>query len=198
MQYDGPDHQQLDRTLAGFARHPNVGRVHPRRPRLRDRPGLAPHRARAPRLIQLNGAAKNADGASAIQECGGIGKTVEAGVKAVAELLPRVNDVRRTTIAREAPHPRHQLRRLRRQQRRDRQSRLWASLATCIVQQGGTSILGETPEIYGAEHLLTRRAVSRRKSARSSSSGSSGGNGTPGIFGAEINNNPSPATRKAG
>ena len=24
MQYDGPDHQQLDRTLAGFARHPNV------------------------------------------------------------------------------------------------------------------------------------------------------------------------------
>ena len=34
-----PDHQQLDRTLAGFARHPNVGGVHPRRPRLRDRPG---------------------------------------------------------------------------------------------------------------------------------------------------------------
>ena len=30
-----------------------------------------------------------------------------------------------------------------------------------IVQQGGTSILGETPEIYGAEHVLTRRAVSR-------------------------------------
>src|SRR5205807_564816 len=25
MQYGGPDHQQLDRTLAGFARHPNVG-----------------------------------------------------------------------------------------------------------------------------------------------------------------------------
>ena len=24
MQYDGPDHNQLDRTLAGFARHPNV------------------------------------------------------------------------------------------------------------------------------------------------------------------------------
>jgi altronate hydrolase len=28
-----------------------------------------------------------------------------------------------------------------------------------LVQHGGTSILGETPEVYGAEHLLTRRAV---------------------------------------
>ncbi|MGI9493294.1 MAG: UxaA family hydrolase [Geminicoccaceae bacterium] len=30
-----------------------------------------------------------------------------------------------------------------------------------LVRQGGTGILAETPEIYGAEHLLTRRAVSR-------------------------------------
>jgi altronate hydrolase/galactarate dehydratase len=29
-----------------------------------------------------------------------------------------------------------------------------------LVQMGGTTILSETPEIYGAEHLLTRRAVS--------------------------------------
>ncbi|HEY5515702.1 MAG TPA: UxaA family hydrolase, partial [Pengzhenrongella sp.] len=29
-----------------------------------------------------------------------------------------------------------------------------------IVAAGGTSILGETPEVFGAEHLLTRRAVS--------------------------------------
>jgi altronate hydrolase len=28
-----------------------------------------------------------------------------------------------------------------------------------LVQHGGTAILSETPEIYGAEHLLTRRAV---------------------------------------
>ena len=33
--------------------------------------------------------------------------------------------------------------------------------ADLIVAQGGTAILGETPEIYGAEHLLTRRAVRR-------------------------------------
>jgi altronate hydrolase len=29
------------------------------------------------------------------------------------------------------------------------------------VAQGGTGVLAETPEIYGAEHLLTRRAASR-------------------------------------
>jgi len=28
-----------------------------------------------------------------------------------------------------------------------------------LVQHGGTAVLGETPEVYGAEHLLTRRAV---------------------------------------
>ncbi len=31
-----------------------------------------------------------------------------------------------------------------------------------VVRHGGTVILSETPETYGAEHLLTRRAVSPR------------------------------------
>jgi len=47
-----------------------------------------------------------------------------------------------------------------------------------LVRHGGTAILSETPEIYGAEHLLTRRAVSRQ-SARRSWSASSGGRRTP-------------------
>ena len=33
--------------------------------------------------------------------------------------------------------------------------------ADLLVRHGGTAILSETPEIYGAEHLLTRRAVNR-------------------------------------
>ena len=37
LQYGGPDHQQLDRTLAGFAKHPNVGAYILDRPGLRDR-----------------------------------------------------------------------------------------------------------------------------------------------------------------
>ncbi len=62
-----------------------------------------------------------------IQECGGIGKTVDAGVKAVLELLPQVNEARRVSISGQTHHPGHQLRRLRRQQRRDRQpgARAW-------------------------------------------------------------------------
>ena len=47
-----------------------------------------------------------------------------------------------------------------------------------LVAHGGTAILSETPEIYGAEHLLTRRAVSRAV-GESSSPVSSGGRNTP-------------------
>ena len=39
--------------------------------------------------------------------------------------------------------------------------------ADLLVRHGGTAILSETPEIYGAEHLLTRRAATRARSARS-------------------------------
>ena len=35
-----------------------------------------------------------------------------------------------------------------------------------LVQNGGTGILSETPEIYGAEHLLTRRAVTPEVGAK--------------------------------
>jgi altronate hydrolase len=38
--------------------------------------------------------------------------------------------------------------------------------ADILVQHGGTAILGETPEVYGAEHLLTRRAVSEEVGRR--------------------------------
>ena len=98
MQYDGPDHKQLDRTLAGFARHPNVAAYI--LVGLGCEIGQASHLIEQEQLnlIQLNGA-KSTPLVLSIQECGGIGKTVEAGVKAVAELLPRVNDVRRVAAA---------------------------------------------------------------------------------------------------
>ena len=66
-----------------------------------------------------------------------------------------------------------------------------------LVRHGGTAILGETPEIYGAEHLLTRRAVSREVGEKlidriewweeyTRSNGD------------EINNNPSPGNKAGG
>src|SRR5947209_2840049 len=89
MQYGGPDHNQLDRTLAGFAKHPNVAAYI--LVGLGCETGQAVHLIEGQGLLQLNGPADKPL-VLTIQECGGIGKTVEAGVKALAELLPKVND----------------------------------------------------------------------------------------------------------
>jgi altronate hydrolase len=95
-----------------------------------------------------------------IQEIGGTRKTVAAGVAAVMEMLPYVNDVKREKcyaseliLALQCGGS-------------DGYSGITAnpSLGAAVdilVRQGGTAILSETPEIYGAEHLLTRRAATR-------------------------------------
>src|SRR5437764_3888677 len=92
MQYGGPDHNQLDRTLAGFAKHPNVAAY--LLVGLGCETGQAVHLIEHQGLVQLNGSRKKPL-VLTVQECGGIGKTVEAGVRAIAEMLPQVNDVRR-------------------------------------------------------------------------------------------------------
>src|SRR5262249_9996816 len=95
MQYDGPDHRQLDRTLAGFAKHANVAAYI--LIGLGCETGQAIHLIEQEHLIQLDGS-KKPPAVLSIQECGGIGKTVDAGVKAIAALLPRVNDVKRVKL----------------------------------------------------------------------------------------------------
>ena len=195
MQFDGPDHQQLDRTLAGFARHANVAAYL--------LVGLGCEIVQASHLIEneqlnvihLNGA-KGAPLALSIQECGGIGKTVEAGVKAVAEVLPRVNDIRRVQLS--AKH----LILGTNCGGSDGNSGVTANPALgvasdLIVQQGGASVLGETPEIYGAEHILTRRAVSQAVGEKLVER-IKWWEWYTGMFGAEINNNPSPGNKEGG
>jgi altronate hydrolase len=66
-----------------------------------------------------------------------------------------------------------------------------------LIQHGGTSILGETPEIYGAEHLLTRRAVTRAVGEKLVER-IKWWEWYTGVFGAEINNNPSPGNKEGG
>src|SRR5260370_5982536 len=95
-----------------------------------------------------------------IQGHGGVRNTVEAGVAAVAGLLPAANDLRRTT------QPISKLVLAENCGGSDGNSGITANPALGmasdeLVRYGGTSVLAETPEIYGAEHLLTRRAVSR-------------------------------------
>jgi altronate hydrolase len=193
MQYDGPDHRQLDRTLAGFARHPNVAAYVI--VGLGCETGQAIHLIEGERLLQLNGSRKQPTILS-IQECGGIGKTVEAGVRMIAELLPRVNDVQRVSLTADKIVLGTQC------GGSDGNSGVTANPALGIasdllVEQGGTSILAETPEIYGAEHLLTRRAVSRAVGEKLVER-IKWWEWYTGIFGAEINNNPSPGNKEGG
>jgi altronate hydrolase len=192
MQYGGPDHQQLDRTLAGFARHPNVGAYI--LVGLGCETGQASHLIEGERLIQIDRSPQPP--VLSIQDSGGIAKTVEAGVRAVAELLPRVNDVRRTRL------PARHLILGTNCGGSDGNSGVTANPALgvasdLLVRQGGTSILGETPEIYGAEHLLTRRAVSRKVGEKLIER-IKWWEWYTGIFGAEINNNPSPGNKEGG
>jgi altronate hydrolase len=194
MQYEGPDHQQLERTLAGFARHPNVAAY--------ILVGLgceiaqAAHLIEREQLLSLNGAPAVRPPTLTIQECGGIAKTVEAGVKAVVDLLPRVNDVPRVWL------PAKHLILGTNCGGSDGNSGITANPALgvasdLIVQQGGTTILGETPEIYGAEHILTRRAINRQVGEKLVER-IRWWEWYTSIFGAEINNNPSPGNKEGG
>jgi altronate hydrolase len=193
MQYDGPDHNQLDRTLAGFARHPNVSAYI--LVGLGCETGQAIHLVENQGLLQLNGARKKPL-VITVQECGGIARTVDAGVRAIAELLPQVNDVRRVPLTADKIVLGTNC------GGSDGNSGVTANPALgvasdLLVAQGGTSIIGETPEIYGAEHLLTRRAVSRAVGEKLVER-IKWWEWYTGIFGAEINNNPSPGNKEGG
>ena len=193
MQYGGADHNQLDRTLAGFAKHPNVGAYILLG--LGCETGQAIHLIENQGLVQLNGTRKPPT-VITIQECGGISKTVEAGVRAVVELLPQVNDVKRVPLTADKIILGTNC------GGSDGNSGVTANPALgvasdLLVAQGGTTILGETSEIYGAEHLLTRRAVSREVGEKLIER-IKWWEWYTGIFGTEINNNPSPGNKEGG
>jgi altronate hydrolase len=94
-----------------------------------------------------------------IQATGGTRKTVEAGLERIRTMLPILNRVRR------APAPASALTLALQCGGSDGYSGITANPALgaavdLLVRSGGAAILSETPEIYGAEHLLTRRAAS--------------------------------------
>lgn len=193
MQYDGPDHHQLDRTLAGFAKHANVAAYI--LVGLGCETGQAIHLVENEGLIQLNGSKKQPL-VLTIQECGGIAKTVDAGVQAIAELLPRVNDVKRVSLQADKLILGTNC------GGSDGNSGVTANPALgvasdMLVAQGGISIIGETPEIYGAEHILTRRAVTKEVGEKLVER-IKWWEWYTGIWGAEINNNPSPGNKDGG
>ena len=95
-----------------------------------------------------------------IQDVGGTQKTVDKGIALIQEMLPRANAVQREPCS--AAHLSIGLQ----CGGSDGYSGVSANPALgaavdLLVAHGGTAILSETSEVYGAEHLLTRRAVSR-------------------------------------
>ncbi len=139
----------LQRVLAGIARHPNIsGYV---------LVGLGCEVNQTSSLLRNESLESPA--VLNIQPQGGVARTVEAGVAAVARLLPAANSLRRV------PTPLDRLVLALNCGGSDGASGITANPALgvasdLLVRHGGTSVLAETPEIYGAEHLLTRRAVS--------------------------------------
>src|SRR3954449_1840225 len=142
--------QLLRRTLAGYARHPNFSHVIVL--------GLGCEVNQIGGLIReqrLTDRIRNMD----IQSMGGTRKTVEAGIEFVREALAESNSVRRETI------PASELKVALQCGGSDGYSGVSANPALgaasdLVVRHGGTVILSETTETYGAEHLFTRRAVS--------------------------------------
>jgi altronate hydrolase len=100
-----------------------------------------------------------------IQDLGGIRGTVRAGIAAVEELLPAVDGIQRT------PQPLSELVAALQCGGSDGWSGVTANplvgrVADAIVDSGGTVVLAETPEIFGAEHLLTHRAADEQAGRR--------------------------------
>jgi altronate hydrolase len=151
----GEDHMALQRVLAGYAKHPNVAayiviglgcEVNQAAVMIdRQKMSLPGHAERKPFLVN-------------IQEAGGIRKTVERAAIEVAKLLPIANAAQRTK------QPVSELTLATNCGGSDGNSGITANPALGwavdeLVRYGGTGVLAETPEIYGAEHLLIRRAV---------------------------------------
>jgi altronate hydrolase len=95
-----------------------------------------------------------------IQDIGGTPKTIQEGIDRILAMLPEANRVERQPVSADEIILGLEC------GGSDAYSGITANPALgaavdLLVRHGGTAVLGETPEIYGAEHLLTRRAVSR-------------------------------------
>jgi altronate hydrolase len=196
----GPDYELLQRALAGFADHPNVGAAmllglgcEVNQPfALAANHGLIPpgaissKRPREDEPVPI----------LSIQDSGGVRKSVERGFQMGLQLLRRANEFRR------APQPISKLTIGTNCGGSDAYSGITANPAMGIAGDefaacGATWVLAETSETYGAEHLLTKRAVSREVGEKllalmrwwEEYAAKSG---------AEIDNNPAPGNKAGG
>jgi galactarate dehydratase len=189
MSQEGEGYRFLTRTLAGYAAHPNVGGV--------VMIGLGCETNQIPQILERHGLREGeALRTLTIQGVGGTRRAVEAGIEAVRSMLDLVGAARRTTqpasalvLALECGGS-------------DGYSGISANPALgyasdLLVRHGGTAVLAETPEIYGAEHLLTRRAATPEVAAKLVERIEWWRDYTA-RHGAEMNNNPSHGNKAGG
>jgi altronate hydrolase len=149
---DGEELLVLRRTLGGYARHANFAGVLI--------VGLGCETNQIQGLVAQEGLAEGAWLRTFnIQDSGGTARTVARGVAIVNEMLPHANRVQRVPVP--ASHLVVGLQ----CGGSDGYSGISANPALGaavdrLVQHGGSAVLSETPEVYGGEHLLTRRAAS--------------------------------------
>jgi altronate hydrolase len=189
MASNGEGIDLLRRVIAGYIRHPNFAAVL--------FIGLG---CESNQITSLLGAEQLAESAQlrtmTIQDTGGTRKTIERGIALVREMLPAANRATRQPVP--VSHITVGLQ----CGGSDGYSGISANPALgaamdLLVAHGGTAILSETPEIYGAEHLLTRRAVTREVGEKLVSRIRWWENYTRRL-GGEMNNNPSPGNKAGG
>jgi altronate hydrolase len=147
---EGEGLQVLRRTLAGYAQHPNFASVLV--------VGLGCETNQIPSWLSASGLSESSHLQTFnIQDAGGTAAAIQKGVQAISKMLDQANSV--TRVALSAKHLVVGLQ----CGGSDSFSGITANPALGaavdrLVAEGGTAILSETPEIYGAEHLLTNRA----------------------------------------
>ncbi|MDP6350968.1 MAG: altronate dehydratase family protein [Alphaproteobacteria bacterium] len=143
----------LQATLDGYKRHPNFAAVL--------MVGLGCEVNQVAGMMKHHGwQTDETFHAMTIQDTGGTVATVREGIARIKEMLPGADTARRVTV------PAAKLILGLECGGSDAYSGITANpslgaAADLLVRHGGTATLAETPEIYGAEHLLTRRAISR-------------------------------------
>lgn len=151
MQGDGEGFAALQRVMWGYARHPNHAGVL--------MVGLGCEMNQIDWLLEAYGLKQSETfQVMNIQNVAGLQRTIEMGIAKVEAMLPLANLAQRT------PCPASALKVALQCGGSDAWSGVTANPAlgyACdlLAAQGGTGVLAETPEIYGAEHLLTRRAA---------------------------------------
>lgn len=151
MEQTGEPIDMLRRTIGGYLKHPNLGAAL--------LVGLGCERNQVSLLLESQHLKPSETlQVLTMQDTGGTRATIEAGIEAVQRLLPLANQATRS------PVPASHLKVALQCGASDSFSSISANPALgraveILTANGGTAILSETPEIYGVEHTLTRRAA---------------------------------------